>query len=69
MGDSQETFEAILGFMHREHIDPDYLSRHIYMPHDNKFAFDNKLDDIGCSPKCAAHLTFGIETTDLIACS
>jgi len=55
MGDSQETLEAILGFLHREFIDPNYLERQIYMPHDSKFAFDNKLDDLGCSPKCAAH--------------
>lgn len=36
---------------------------------DSKFALDNKLDEMGCTPKCAAHQTFGIETTDLISCS
>lgn len=40
MGDSQETFEAILGFLHREYVDPDYLE-HSVESSDSKFALDN----------------------------
>jgi len=29
MGDSQETLEAILGFLHREFVDPDYLENYV----------------------------------------
>ena len=29
MGCAQETFEAILGFLHREHVDPNYLEKYV----------------------------------------
>jgi hypothetical protein len=69
MGDSQETFEAILGFLHREFVDPNYLQHQIEVNEDGKFKLNNELDSMGCTPKCAAHQTFGIETTDLTSCS
>ena len=29
MGCAQETFEAILGFLHREYVDPNYLESYV----------------------------------------
>ena len=60
MGCAQETFEAILGFLHREHVDPNYLEKYVEANNDAQFAMDNRLDDMGCTPKCASHATFGI---------
>ena len=69
MGCAQETFEAILGFLHREYVDPNYLETYVEANDDKKFALDNKLDDMGCTPKCASHLTFGVQTIDLTSCA
>ena len=68
MGCAQETFEAILGFLHREHVDPNYLEKYVEANNDAQFAMDNRLDDMGCTPKCASHATFGIQTIDLTSC-
>ena len=68
MGCAQETFEAILGFLHREYVDPNYLETYVEANDDRRFAMDNRLDDMGCTPKCASHLTFGIQTIDLTSC-
>lgn len=35
---------------------------------EKKFELDNKLDDMGCTPKCASHQTFGLVTMDLTSC-
>ena len=35
----------------------------------SKFQLSNRLDDSGCTPKCASHSTFGIGTFDMISCS
>ena len=60
MGCAQETFEAILGFLHREYVDPNYLESYIAASDNEAWRMDNRLDDMGCTPKCASHLTFGI---------
>ena len=69
MGCAQETFGAMLNFLHKEYVDPNYLETYLQGDKNTKFELDNKLEDTGCTPKCAAHLTFGLETIDLTSCS
>ena len=55
--------------MHREHVYPPYMEDHMTIEDsDKKFELANNLDDTGCTPKCAPHLTFGLETADLMSC-
>lgn len=58
----------ILGCIHREFIDPNFLEVYVGSNKDNKFQLQNKLDDTGCTPKCTAHLAFGIQTLDITSC-
>lgn len=37
MGDAQEVFQTIMGFLHREHVDPNYLETYVQANKDNKF--------------------------------
>ena len=69
MGCAQETFEAILCYLHREYIYPNYLQEYVEANREKKFELDNKLDDMGCTPKCASHQTFGLQTIDLTSCA
>ena len=68
MGCAQETFEAILSYLHREYVEPNYLEAYIKADKDLKFKMDNELDEKGCSPHCAPHHTFGIEACDMVQC-
>lgn len=40
MGCAQETFDLILGYLHREYIYPNYLEEHIEGDRDQKFKID-----------------------------
>jgi hypothetical protein len=60
MGCAQETLDMILKYLHREVIDPNYLEQWMASSKESKFQISNRLDDMGCTPKCAAHLAFGI---------
>lgn len=55
MGDAQETLEYILSFIHREYVYPNYLEEYVESNSENKFKLANKVEDMGCTPKCAAH--------------
>ena len=70
MGCAQETFEEILGFLHREHVDPNYLESCFagVATEKQKWEYENDLNDAGCTPPCAAHDCFGIQTTALTRC-
>ena len=59
----------ILGYLHREYIDPNFLDKFVPANKDTKFEISNKLDDMGCTPKCAAHLVFGLQTIDVTSCN
>ena len=52
---AQETLEAILGYMHREYVEPNYLETVVQMNKDGKWEMNNRLDDMGCTPQCASH--------------
>jgi hypothetical protein len=69
MGCAEEAFTEILRLMHREHIYPSYVEDYVQLENKNdRFQLGNALDDTGCTPKCASHLTFGLETCDLEMC-
>ena len=68
MGCAQETLQDILNYLHREHMHPNYLEEYLLMNKDNKFYMDKELDDRGCTPKCAAHQTFGLEFCEITMC-
>ena len=69
MGCAQETFDKILGFLHREHVDPNYLETYCAAKtKESRWKIDDILDDMGCSPQCAAHSVFGIQSIDLTRC-
>ena len=68
MGCAQETFMGILSYLHREHINPNYVEEYILADKDGRFMMDEKLDKQTCSPTCASHQTFGIETCEIISC-
>lgn len=69
MGCAQEAFERILGFLHRESVDPNYLERVCSSDNaDSRWRIDDNLDNMGCTPKCAAHAVFGIQTLAMTSC-
>ena len=69
MGCAQETYEKILGFLHRETVDPNYLEKFCEAGStESRWQIDNRLDNMGCTPKCAAHQVFGIHSIDLTRC-
>lgn len=69
MGCAQEAFERILGFLHRESVDPNYLERVCSSENaDSRWRIDDNLDNMGCTPKCAAHAVFGIQTLAMTSC-
>jgi hypothetical protein len=35
---------------------------------DYQFDINSKLDDQGCTPKCPAHLTFGLDFCEISSC-
>mmetsp|Transcript_24449 Transcript_24449/g.37913 ORF Transcript_24449/g.37913 Transcript_24449/m.37913 type:complete len:89 (+) Transcript_24449:522-788(+) len=55
MGCAQETFEGILSYLHRLCVHPGYLDEAVALTTDEKFGLDNKVDSLGCSPKCPPH--------------
>ena len=58
-----------MGFLHREYVDPNYLERYCQATSgETRWQLDNKLDDMGCTPKCASHQVFGIQTMDIVKC-
>lgn len=61
-----ETFEEILSFMHRENIDLNYHEGMSDLDEIQKLEI--KLDQTGCSLKCIAHKTFGLEIGELLQC-
>lgn len=69
MGCAQETLEYILDYLHREFVNPNYLEEFVQANTNSKFKLAKKLDDSGCTPKCASHSTFGLQTTELTSCS
>lgn len=69
MGCAQEAFERILGFLHREHVDPNYLEHYCAAGNrDSRWKVDDQLDSMGCTPKCPAHAIFGVQTLDVTSC-
>lgn len=68
MGCAQETMQDILNYLHREYCFPNYLEEYLLMDSDDKFKIDNQLDDRGCSPKCPAHQTFGLDFCEVTNC-
>ena len=70
MGCAQEALEGILSYIHRDYTHPtnEYLEEYMASDADGKFNMDNMLDEQGCAPKCAVHLTFGIELCDIVQC-
>ncbi|CDW76032.1 inactive ubiquitin carboxyl-terminal hydrolase 53-like [Stylonychia lemnae] len=68
MGCAQETLEGILNYLHREYLFPNYIEQYLLMDKDNKFKLDMDLDGTGCSPKCPAHQTFGLDVCLISLC-
>lgn len=69
MGCAQETLDRILGFLHREYVDPNYLDSYCSATSgETRWQIDHRLDEMGCTPKCASHLIFGIPTMDITRC-
>ena len=68
MGCAQETFEYILDYLHREFVNPNYLEEFVKANKNTKFQLAKTLDDSGCTPKCASHSTFGLQTMELTSC-
>jgi hypothetical protein len=68
MGCAQETLEYILDYLHREFVNPNYLEEFVQANANTKFQLAKKLDDSGCTPKCASHQTFGLQTMELTSC-
>ena len=61
MGCAQETFEKIMNFLHREYVDPNYLVSFCRATRgEDRWQMGNRLDEMGCTPHCAAHSVFGI---------
>ena len=61
MGCAQETFDQILGFIHREVVDPNYLQNYCQASTgESRWEIENRLDDMGCTPACASHSVFGL---------
>ena len=70
MGCAQETFDRILGFLHREYVDPNYFETYcLAETGESRWQLDNRLDDTGCTPNCASHRVFGIQTTAVTRCA
>ena len=70
MGCAQETFDRILGYIHRELVDPNYLETFCNAANsETRWQLDNRLDEMGCTPKCASHLVFGIQSMDTTRCA
>ena len=57
-----------MGYLHREHVYPNFLQEYVEGNKDKKFKLENTVDDMGCTPKCAAHTTFGLEILDIVSC-
>jgi hypothetical protein len=69
MGCAQETLEYILDYLHREYVNPNFLEEFVGAKTENiKFKIQKKLDDAGCTPKCASHKSFGFQTLELTSC-
>jgi hypothetical protein len=78
MGCAQETLTDILAYIHREYMHPNYLEEYFLMlgdtwiedkaARDFQFEINKNLDDQGCSPKCPAHLTFGLDFCEISSC-
>ena len=59
---------GILSYLHREHINPNYVEDYIKADKNGRFLMDEQLDKQQCQNKCSSHLTFGIEYADIIEC-
>jgi hypothetical protein len=80
MGCAQETLIDILAYLHREYLHPNYLEEYFLLMQDleneidektakdYQFDINSKLDDQGCTPKCPAHLTFGLDFCEISSC-
>ena len=69
MGCAEETLDRILGFLHREYVDPNYLESYCgASTKETRWQIDDRLDNMGCTPKCASHLIFGLQTMDTTKC-
>lgn len=65
---AQETLDEILRYLHREYVDPNYLETFVQMNADGRWEMNNHLDNMGCTPQCASHAVFGIQTMNTIKC-
>ena len=68
MGWAQETFQAILEYLHRDFISPNYFEDY----HEDLKVLkstEDKLDNTGCSLQCPAHHVFGLEIGEFLSCN
>lgn len=83
MGCAEEALDHILSHLHRECLHPNYLEEYFILEEgavqadrevdpkatdDFRFQINKNLDDAGCTPKCPAHLTFGLDLCEILTC-
>ena len=59
---------SILSYLHREHLNPNYIEDYMKADKNKRFEMDEQLDKKRCTPLCSSHETFGIEHCDIIEC-
>lgn len=83
MGCAEETLTDILTYLHREYMNPNYLEEYFLLEQhidtdleadqkseeEYKFHMNKLLDNAGCTPKCAAHLSFGMDFCEISKCN
>ena len=50
MGCAQETFMSILSYIHREHLNPNYIEEYMQADKNKRFQMDENLDKKRCTP-------------------
>ena len=68
MGCAQETFQAILEYLHREYIKPNYFEEYCEDPNALK-VIEDTTNDTGWSLNCVSHHVFGLEIGEFLSWS
>lgn len=66
MGCALETMEEILAYLHRESIVPNYLKDLHHKNEGEVRSKEEEIDNQGCTPRCVAHTTFGIDLVEML---
>ena len=67
MACAQETLEEILRYLHKDNIKPNYYEKYCEKPKKLKKK-EEEFEETGCSGKCVAHHTFGIDVAESLIC-